>query len=934
MKKANKILLASLPLLSASVPLLLASCSNNLQSGKVHKYVFEYNSPYTGQAFVYDASRSYGGYVSVATTQQTSAGLVRIENIGEPVLTNKVKKDQSGKIIGTAQYITTPTWTKKALAMASAVVITDKNGSITTFDSDDADIMTEPNGEKDGVKYYTSASVELKSNNQKSINSFNFDNKLKSATKVQFIIRKGVFWVDETGKKTKYEVNAKDFYYSWLRTLSVSQSFRDKNGGSEELDKEAAKVLSDASSSAFTDKEEYSNDYLFSLFGIDHKKFSVEKEFIQKVGLDDAVTFEKISNHDNPEFTEFFNKLILRDYTFQPAPSQYIDEKNQTEQLPVYNYNGLQNDETKKFEDKIRKLDKNSIVYKVGAYWYGVSLKNTLYNGAYYISPQKGQELILKKNKNYYDQKFVNSPDTIEQIVFIYNQNVAAETFADRIFNKYKEGSVSQIAFSQLNKAQQDEILRDGNKFGLRYIQVVNTNRPFYRNVAQPFVRALPQGQNNSFYEFNDAFAKLVYGATRDELSKGLNDPSEFISGRGLIFRTLINAAINWDEFASQATSSQSSAWIAKVADGSPIGGNDQQLSKFRTPNDVRDRINSLFALKADESGKIDFGTTIGKEISPSENEEVLFKKNGTRSQKLESAGFEKIKEELKKLIDNFYEKFPEYKDQDIEFKYAFPFINIPKGYKTAFESIQETFSQLHPKLKLSIYYTDNKDDPRFDNFRSRGSNGSETVSWSYDYDSIGSGYDGLSFSANLVPTLTWIAANDSGDKNKLIRENYPKIYKLAKDMVEYANEDGPHKWIGSVPFADLHLVENKYKGQYLPYTTSVTFEKRTENGKEHYFLKRDSNNKAIPWTSHDGKHGTDAYAWTAAFWLQYIAKHTNEQAIELMEQFTSFFNIGFTYAIFKQKNEFGRALVEKKFVVPDSTNPGVDLYVDWKIKN
>ncbi|WP_429980897.1 OppA family ABC transporter substrate-binding lipoprotein, partial [Mycoplasmopsis bovis] len=101
-------------------------------------------------------------------------------------------------------------------------------------------------------QYYTSPSVELKSINEKSINSANFEAKLKTAKKLQFVVRRGVHWTNEQGEATKYEIKAKDFYYSWLRTLSVNQSYRIENGGSEELDKQAAEALSDPSSAAFT----------------------------------------------------------------------------------------------------------------------------------------------------------------------------------------------------------------------------------------------------------------------------------------------------------------------------------------------------------------------------------------------------------------------------------------------------------------------------------------------------------------------------------------------------------------------------------------------------------------------------------------------------------------------------------------------------------
>ncbi|SYV89849.1 Uncharacterised protein, partial [Metamycoplasma alkalescens] len=52
-----------------------------------------------------------------------------------------------------------------------------------------------------------------------------------------------------------------------------------------------------------------------------------------------------------------------------PAPSQYIDEANASSELPVYDYIGNKTEKSKKFEEKLRAIDKKSIVSKVGAYW-------------------------------------------------------------------------------------------------------------------------------------------------------------------------------------------------------------------------------------------------------------------------------------------------------------------------------------------------------------------------------------------------------------------------------------------------------------------------------------------------------------------------------------------------------------------------------------
>lgn len=935
MKKINKLaLLSALPLSAAAIPLIAASCN----SINLKRYVFEYSSSYSPQAFGHDASRSYGSYIGSAVTQHISVGLLRYQSLNEPEVFHHDIKNAENQITDIKTYITKPSYVVKKLALASAIVVTDKDGKTSVFDSDDYDMSEQkaPNEDTiDGkvIGHFPSPSVFLKSKNNRSINSDEFLEKLKTAKKVQFVVRKGVFWVDQNGNKTKYKVQAKDFYYSWLRTRAINGTFRHGNGGSEQLDAEAQEALSDPSSSAFTEKEGYSNEYLFTLFGIDYEKFEKEEEFIQKVETDqfkgdEAITFQQLGQ-SKTDFEKFINATIIKDYTFMPAPSQYIDEANASSELPVYDYIGNKTEKSKKFEEKLRAIDKKSIVSKVGAYWYGLSLKNTLFIGPYYILPQKGQELRLKKNQHYYDQEWAKSNDTVEEIFQIYNSDIEPDIFTRRSLNQYKQGRLSQISFTDLKPNQQSEILKNSREYGLRFNRAINKTSPFYRSVLQPFVKPLPDNNDVSFYGFNDAFAKIMFGGTRDELKKGTNDPKEYISGTGLIFRTLFNAAINWNELAAQATNGQGIAWLAKVADGSEIGGKDQSNSKIKTPYDVREEINSLFALKSDGTGKLKFGDKLNEDLSPSENDEAV-KNISTKNDRLKSAGFETIKQEMEKLIQEFDKKNPELSGKEFSFQYIYPFINISAGYKEAFENISKTFEQLHPRLKLSVFHTTNKDDPKFQALRTGGANATELVAWGYDYDAIGSGYDGLSWNANLIPTLTWIAANEENKKNEILKQNYPKIHALAKAIVEWSEKENT-KWIGSVPFKELHLVKNDFKGKSLPYTTSLKFEKK--NGSTTYELVKGADGKPEKWKSENGKQATEANSWTAQFWLNYVSSITNEEAKELMKEFTSFFNVDFSYNIFKQKNEFGRSLIQKHFIVPDDSPTGVSMYSDWKIK-
>ncbi|WP_045433706.1 OppA family ABC transporter substrate-binding lipoprotein [Metamycoplasma canadense] len=939
MKKSNKIWLTSFASLSAAtiLPLLAASCGKELPKDK---YVYEFSSPFSNTPFEYDASRSFGGFSNVSYSTQTSVGLIRLQSLNEPEVKNKDSKT----------YITEPTWTKRKLSLASKIILTDKEGKISTFDSDEAEIKEPATHNENGISYYNQPAVALKSNNKQSINSKEFDDKLKSAVKLQFVVRENVHWVDKEGNKTEYTVNARDFWYSWLRTLSINKSFRLENGGSEELEKEVIDSLSEKTSTVFTDQQNYANNYLFALFNVDSSKFSKEESFIQKTSEGkDAVTFEALDTEKEVSFNQFINKIMFADYTFMPAPSQYIDAENQKEKLPVWNYNGKKDEKTEEIEKKLRAIPKDKLVSKVGAYWYGLSLNNVLFVGPYYGAPQKGQEVILRKNTHYYDQEFAKNSNTIKEIVYIYNQNIDADTFNKRSFDKYKQNRLSQISFSSLKENQQQEILKQASKYGLRHAKTLNKTNPFYRMVSQGFIRPIPKDQSSDFYAFNDAYSKLVYGVKKDELAKGLNDPYEFISGRGLVFRTLINAAINWDEFASQATGGQGYAWLAKVADGSAIGGSDQDTASVKTPADVKDKINSLFAIKADKTGKINFGNKLGDSLEPSENEEHI-KNTSDKTAKLKSAGFDKVKEELQKLFEQFDKENPDLKGQNFEFEHLFPYINIPAAYKRAFENIEKVFNELNPRLKISVYHTQDSEDAKFQRIRKEGANGSELLAWGYDYDAIGSGYDGLSWNANLIPTLIWIAENKDTDKTKLIKENFPLIYDLAQKIVEY----GKTNWVAPIPFEKLHLIENKYKSKLLDQILNYKLKEVKDDNKTYYTLERkevqllDEKNQPkidektkkpitkmvpIPWKPADGKHLTDIYTLSAKFWFEYIHKMTNEEAVKLMTEFTSFFHVDFTYNIFKNRNEFGKFLVQKHFIVPDESTLNVSIYSDWRIK-
>ncbi|AXE60645.1 oligopeptide ABC transporter substrate-binding protein [[Mycoplasma] phocae] len=924
MKKNLKAWIFGISTLAATaIPLISASCVKPVSLNK--KYVFEYNTPLINQAYAFDASRSFGSYSSGQTWQYTGGELIRVQPLNEIEIFNEIVGNEP-KI-----FVQKPTFSRYRLELAKALVLTDKNGEVNVFDSDDVGPEPAPDSTSpEGRKYYRDATVQLTSTNERSVNSLKFTEKLKTAKKFQIVLKDDLNWVNSKGEKTKYQIVAKDFWYSWLRTYSLNDEFRNnpgKGGGSKELDDLVRGKLFEPNSRIYSSDESFSNDYLYTLFGIKVDSFFEKEKFIQKIADQadtykgkESITFEGMEDKET-QFSSFFDKLIIDgDYTFMPAPSQYIDDLNNTKSQFITNFTGVKvspADEVK-IREEIEKLDHSKLAYFAGIYWYGISQESTLYAGPYYLSEAQNSRQIMKKNTHYWEKSWVEADDTIEEIVYLYQSSpIEPKLFSDTSYHKYIQGTVSDIAYSTLSTSQKGEIARNPKKFGLRQIRRKNDKAPYYRMVATPFVNS-----GLTTYGFNDAYAKMMWGKTVQQIREGETDAKTFISGTGLSFRTILNAAINWDTYASNTSSGQAQSWVAKVPDGANINGSDQSTAKNKTAEDVADIINGLSAIDAD--GKlIDFGSDLGKSLRPSKNEEAVKDKSNT-SDKLKSAGFEKLKAEMKRLIEKFDKDNPTLANQKFQISYLFPFVAAPDNLQKGWKDVIDVIKELNPRIDLEVKYFSDATNPQFQTWRFDGVNGSQIVSWSNDYNGIGSSYDGLSWAAGLIPTLVKI----HNDKNEKFKAAFPKIAELAEAVVEHENKN-PTNF--AIPFLDLDKVETKWIGPKLPIVISQYEFKKNDKG-VYEAVKEDGKLKAF--TSKDNnKPITEPYSWSSVFWLQFNRSKTNEELTQLMQELATFIPFDFSFGISKGRDVYGKQLINSSYIVPNATGSASYVYQDWRIK-
>ncbi|AWX69445.1 OppA family ABC transporter substrate-binding lipoprotein [[Mycoplasma] anseris] len=889
------------------------------------KFVYTYNSVNRLQAFNYDASVGYGNFVAAGTSHLISPQLIRVEALNAPLIMNRKTNEHSKS---KKQYVVKPTFTRIKLELAKEIVLTLKDGTVKVYNSDDYDGKDNrdqlPQGDLEvpyGLtrKAYSQMTVSTVSSNSKSVNSAQFYEDLKQTKDMQVTLKDNVYWSDFKGNKTEYKVQLKDFYYSWLRTVTLGKEERHNHGGNAELDKLVRDTLLEKSSLYFGDDIHYGNEYLYQLFGIDSSQFYNENTLIKDVSANTenvtgkALTFSSVASGES-NFVNFFNKLVLGNTDMLPAPSAYIDAMNAAGTYKLRNYLGETSAKANEITEKINTLEKTSDVYKAGVYWYGISAEENLYAGAYVPKTVSGTTTEFVANKNYFDTEWLSKTNKLESVVFKYQQSPKDNnSFQSEEWNNFKLGVSSTVPFSKLEQSQKDEIFRKylEDEFGINYVKSRNISDPSYLPVATPYVSPDPTDTEGSQYFFSDAYSKLMYGATKKDLAAGKGSSDSYISGLGLSFRTIINTAINWDEYTDIASSRTNRAWLNGLASGGSIGGSDQNTN-HKTVVDYYDLVNSLSAINVD-GNKIDFGETLGTELSPSENN-AAHKFDSNIQLRMKSAGFDILKTELAKVIAKFDQENPELAGQKFELTHIFPYVNSDKKLEDAAAAVTETVKELsNGRVVFNFVTIQNGEDPRFSLVRNKTKAGWEFVGWSYDFDSIASGYDGLSWGGMLIPQLSNIATK----KPASITQNFPKIAEVANALAKYAET----KWEATIPFADLEKLDKKYLNGSLLIRV-MNYQMEEIDGV--YKLKRSSEGAVMPRTD---EKSFDPYVFSAQFWSKFVSEHTNEYLTQLIQEFTSYFNVQYEWLPGISKTGISPTLLNPHYNRPLDTNNSILYY-------
>lgn len=763
-------------------------------------YLTRINSNLSVYGYKHDMSATSGAPESNTSSVLLSSDLIHLKSEG------KLKIDIDPKT-GTTKIIS-PSYQSLQFGIGNAIVVQLKSDSSDEimeliFDSDDSSFpKLDPSS--------SAIVVDKTSNNPRSINNqklfinlltkgamsqkINSVDELKESMisesgswyikNVGFMVNENAKWVDSNGNETKYNIVPDDIWYSFMRTKLYDIDYRLSNGGSADLD--TTFIKKNNATTRFQKNGHFTNEYLYEFFDLDSTQNYKYRDGDGKLKRDSVIKKvqskeEKFKDREAYFFTSLegkkrssgfisiINKFLTNNLQLSLAPSQYIKEIAQNDDLNTVNGLEIKGD-----------------ARQFGIYTYGAKRTDTLFASPYIPTVEtEGREIYIY-NKHYANKKWVDSIEKgekdhtgksvkgINKIIFEYSGGIDTSTFNSQIFNGYLSGLVSEIKYSNLTPNQKQQIYGEGDveqirkiaaNNGLQYSRELNASNVVQRTIVQSNPSA------GGGYLFNDEYAKLVFGNDINSLSSGKAVTTDaFFKGNGLEFRLLVQAAINWDAFIKDAWGGQRIMWLNNSAQ-------DAKFSSFipdsKTPYDYYDEVNTLqfFDSVTNQSSPSLVSVT------PSEMKKHTSDYISDAKKQIQSPKFDLIQKNMKALLD----KVGISSSSKVNWQIVYPYSDQNIITISVLEKLAGAIKALDPRLDPQVVVPKDRDE--MIKLINTNKGVSDFNGWSYDYEGIGSYLASFS-NGNGVTIINAFSlySNDNPDERmKHLQTLYPQFTKLAK---------------------------------------------------------------------------------------------------------------------------------------------------------
>lgn len=885
-------------------------------------YLIRSNSNLSVNGYKHDMSATSGAPESNSSSVLLSSDLIHLKSEGKLKLSTD---PQTG-----ASKIESPSYQSLQFGVGEAIVVQLKSDSSNEiieliFDSDDS---TYPKLDPSS----SAIVVDKVSNNPRSINNqkiflnllskgsinqkINSIDDLKESMIVEngewyiknvgLMVNESAKWVDSNGNETKYNITPDDIWYSFMRTKLFDIDYRLKNGGSEELDSYFIKRYNTIT--RFQKDGRFTNEYLYEFFDLDSTQNYKNRDSSGKLTRDsvikkvksseprfkdrEAYFFTSLENTKHTSgFISIINKFLTNNLQLSLAPSQYIKELAQNEELNTVNGTKITSD-----------------ARDFGIYTYGARKENTLFASPYIPTIETEGREIFVYNKHYANKKWVDSIEKgetinngkkvkgINKIIFDYSGGIDTSTYNSQVFNGYLSGLVSEIKYSDLTPTQKEQIYgvgtteqiyKNAENNGLQYSRELNTSKLVQRTLVQ----SNPSGGGG--YLFNDEYAKLVFGNDTKSLSSGEAITSDaFFKGDGLEFRLLVQASINWDAFIKDAWGGQKIMWLNNAAQDAKFSSFDPSS---KTPYDYYEEVNTLQFFDSITNPNI----PKLESVLPSEMKKHTSDYIADAKKQIQSPKFDLIKQNMKALLDRKGIS----QSSKISWQVVYPYADQDIIKISVLEKLVEAIKSLDPRLDPKV--TVPKDRDEMIKLINTNKGISDFNGWSYDYEGIGSYLAAFSngIGVTLINAFSLYSSENPDERIQYLQSLYPEFTKLSKFVKEKTDEEMKNKGI-----------EEKF---WVKNWTNIT------NGQNQDIKK---------WFKSQTSDKYDPTVSLAKLMKEYESKgSSNEEYAQLIKELNSIKGVSMEAdSAISDPNRSNLILALKEYVIP-VTKYGIKYFMDYR---
>ncbi|WP_027334196.1 OppA family ABC transporter substrate-binding lipoprotein [Mycoplasma elephantis] len=387
---------------------------------------------------------------------------------------------------------------KKRLSFGLAkqiIIFDDKNKFI--FDDDDSDGKMLNNIKEDYGAGFLNPVYKQKSQNNKSINSDNFINKLKIAKKITFVLKDNLFFYNYLGEKTQHKIDAHNLLYSLKKCIK---------------DQEKNYLNALGFTNTILKEENFKNNTIN--FDIDNKKLRTEL-FINEIIKNKAFSFifqEKIK--ENTDISKFLyaGSYVLNKCDLEKMIYISINKYTQIKKV-IIKYNAAGSVDINSYRNHLLNSFNQGLISSQNISIFNDSQQAnilSLYdNGVYKLN-------IINNTKNESPPLFYDDCPNFENTTF--SKNYAILMYGKEYLKKIDYNNF----YNGLGFIFRNNISQIINKYTLSYTY---NKTQYYDNFINPYAK-ISNNKNSNYTNIKSAFPHVI----KDKLFLYNNTSSKLVT--------------------------------------------------------------------------------------------------------------------------------------------------------------------------------------------------------------------------------------------------------------------------------------------------------------------------------------------------------------------------------------------------------------------